>query len=149
MKRFISNLFYSILLAIGIVGAVAFPAAAVPLLHLAAETTEPIVIFTLPLPLIVGLVTGTLLPLAVALVTNANWSPRAKGLLLAALAALTGLFTSFGDFLARGETFDLGIGLLAAVVAFVGAVVSYFGIYSRPGPDGVSIAKKTSSLTDH
>lgn len=89
--------------------------------------------FDLPLPLIIGLIVSTVLPLLVGLVTTVNISGGVKAVILAALAAVTGLGTELLAAINSGTTYDLGTGLLVALGAFLIAVGMHFGIWKPVG----------------
>lgn len=89
--------------------------------------------FTLSWPLIIGLLVSTVLPLLVGLVTKTVTNGGVKAVILAALAAATGLFSELGATITSGGTYDLGTGLLAALGAFLIAVGLHFGLYKPTG----------------
>lgn len=108
--------------------------------------TPAVLSFSLPPALVVGLIGSVILPIVVGLVTNSTWSSRGKAILLAALAAVSGLVTELGTALASATTYDVGLGLLTAVGLFLGSVGVHFGLLSRPGKSGTSIS---SSLAEY
>lgn len=89
--------------------------------------------FDLPLPLIIGLIVSTVLPLLVGLVTKVTTNAGVKAVLLAGLAALTGLGTELLAAINSGTSYDLGTGLLVALGAFLIAVGMHFGIWKPVG----------------
>lgn len=89
--------------------------------------------FDLPPALIIGLLVSTVLPLLVGLVTKLNTDPGVKAVILAALAAITGLGTELLASINSGETYDLGTGLIVALIAFLTAVGMHFGIWKPVG----------------
>lgn len=89
--------------------------------------------FDLPPALILGLVVSTILPLLVGLVTKTVTSPSVKAVLLAALAAVTGLGTELLASINAGTTYDLGTGLVLALTSFVVAVGLHYGIWKPTG----------------
>lgn len=97
----------------------------------------PVVSVTFDWPLIVGMVVSVVLPLVVGLVTKTVTNSGTKAVILAALAALTGLLTELGNALSAGTTYNLGMGLVFALAAFLVAVGMHFGIYK---PTGASTA---------
>ncbi|MBW9118896.1 hypothetical protein JNB63_02190 [Microbacterium trichothecenolyticum] len=99
--------------------------------------------FTIPWPLVIGLLVSTGLPLLVGLVTKTVTHPGIKAVLLAALAAATGLLSELGAALTSGSTYDLGIGLLTALGAFLVAVGLHFGLYK---PTGVAAAAQRAGV---
>jgi phosphotransferase system glucose/maltose/N-acetylglucosamine-specific IIC component len=78
-------------------------------------------------------------------VTKSSWDSGVKAIILAALAAATGLLSELGAALTTGTTYDLGTGILAALAAFLVAVGLHFGIYK---PTGVSDAAQSIGNTD-
>lgn len=88
---------------------------------------------TLPPTLIVSLLVGVILPLIVGLVTTRVTNSAARALLLALLSALTGLLTELGESITAGTPYDIGVGGLAALAAFLTAVGLHFGLYKPTG----------------
>jgi hypothetical protein len=88
---------------------------------------------TLPPTLIVSLLVGVILPLIVGLVTTRVTNSGARATLLAALAAATGLLTELGESLTAGTPYDIGVGGLAALAAFLTGVGLHFGLYKPTG----------------
>lgn len=95
--------------------------------------------FDVSWPLIIGLLVSTILPLVVGLVTKYTTAPGVRAVLLAALAALTGLLSELGAALTAGTTYNVGTGLLVALTAFLVATGMHFGLYK---PTGISDAAK-------
>jgi hypothetical protein len=93
--------------------------------------------FTLDPALIIQLLVSTVLPLLVGLVTKTVTRPGVKAVLLALLSLATSLLVELGDMLARGETYDLGRGLLLALPTFLIAVGLHYGLWK---PTGVATA---------
>lgn len=89
--------------------------------------------FELPPALIIGLVVSTVLPLLVGLVTKTVTSPGVKAVLLAALAAITGLGTELLASINAGTAYDLGTGLVLAITSFIVAVGLHYGIWKPTG----------------
>ncbi len=85
--------------------------------------------FTIPLPLLVGFLSGTVLPLLVGLVTTRVTSGGLKAGLLALLSAVAGSLAELSDTFVNGTTFDVGIALLTALGAFLVGVGLHSGIY--------------------
>lgn len=75
---------------------------------------------------LVNLLVGGFLPLVVAFVSKETWAGWVKGLILAALAALSGLGT---DFVTGSASFDPTVAGWSAGAAFVFGVAAHFGIY--------------------
>ncbi|MEO5921705.1 MAG: hypothetical protein ABIQ01_11255 [Pseudolysinimonas sp.] len=137
------------LAAVIVVVGVATPAVAVT--HLAvvfASDPAPIFVFDgIPLPIVIGLVTGTVIPAIVGLlsrlvdrVSSSSMSPLAKGVVLSGLAVLSGAITSVSTALSGGQPINLGILVATTASAFIMAVATYFGLLSRPSSRGNSIA---------
>lgn len=89
--------------------------------------------------LVIGLLVSTVLPLLVGLVTKATTSPGVRAVLLAALAAVTGLLTELGASLTAGTVYNLGTGLLLALVSFLTAVGIHFGLLKPTGAAAAAI----------
>jgi len=87
------------------------------------------IVFNLPPALIIGLLVSTILPILVGLVTTRVTSGGIKAVILAALAAATGLLTELGNSIAAGVAYDLGQGLILAFGAFLIAVGLHFGLW--------------------
>lgn len=85
---------------------------------------------------VVGLLVSIVLPIIVGLVTKVTTSPGTKAVLLAALAAITGLGSQALAAHSSGGNYDLGQGLLLAVTAFVVAVSMHFGFWKPTGVAG-------------
>ena len=85
--------------------------------------------FTLPLPILLALVSGTVLPLLVGLVTTRVTHSGVKATLLAALAAVSGLTAELLASLEAGTSYDLGVGLVTALGVFLVGVGMHTGIY--------------------
>ncbi|MBK0418265.1 hypothetical protein JD276_04370 [Leucobacter sp. CSA1] len=100
--------------------------------------------FVVPPALIIGVLVATVLPLLVGLVTSTITHPGKRAVLLAVLSAVTGLLSELGAALTDGTTYNLGIGLLTALAAFLTAVGMHFGLYKPTGTD-----KKLQSIGRH
>lgn len=87
-------------------------------------------VFDIPLPLVLGLLVSTVLPLLVGLVTTSNTKSGVKAVLLAALSAITGLVTEFAAAVDAGVAYNLGSGLVLALGAFLVGVGLHKGLYS-------------------
>lgn len=85
---------------------------------------------------VASLLLGTILPIAVALVTKKSWSGQTKAFILAALSALSGFLTEY----INSDNFVWQQALLTTVMTFIVAVATYFGLWSRPNGEGNSIA---------
>lgn len=89
--------------------------------------------FNMPPALVIGLLVSTVLPLLVGLVTKTVTHGGVKAVILAGLAALTGLLTELLASIQAGTTYDLGTGLALALGAFLVAVGMHFGIWKATG----------------
>ena len=85
--------------------------------------------FNLPPALIIGLLVSTVLPILVGLVTTKVTSPGWKAIILAVLAAVTGLLTELLASINAGVAYDLGNGLVLALTSFLIAVALHFGLW--------------------
>lgn len=103
----------------------------------AAVAADGAITFSVSWPLIIGLLVSTVLPLLVGLVTRTNTSSGVKAVILAALAAVTGLLSELGTALTNQTPYDLGVGLLTALGAFLVATGLHFGLFK---PTGASTA---------
>jgi len=95
----------------------------------AAGDSAAAIEFNLPWPVILGMVVSVILPLIVGLVTTRVTNSGLKAVLLAALAAITGLGTELIAALNSGQTYDLGNGIVLALTSFLIAVGLHYGIY--------------------
>lgn len=89
--------------------------------------------FDIPLPLVIGLLISTVLPLLVGLVTKLETSSGAKAALLAGLAAINGLAVEYAASLNAGEPYNIGTGLIVALISFLTAVGIHFGLLKPLG----------------
>lgn len=103
----------------------------------AATGTAAAIAFTVPWPMVIALLVSTVLPLFVGLVTKSTTSSAVKAVLLALTAAVTGILTELYDALTTSTTYDLGIGLITALGAFLVAVGLHFGLYKPTGAASV------------
>lgn len=85
--------------------------------------------FDIPPALIIGLLVSTVLPLLVGLVTTKVTASGAKAVLLAVLAAATGLLTELLAAVNAGVAYNLGTGILVALGSFLVAVGMHFGLW--------------------
>lgn len=85
--------------------------------------------FNLPPALIIGLLVSTVLPILVGLVTTRVTNGGIKAVVLAGLAAVTGLLTELGAAVSAGVAYDLGNGLVLALTAFLVATAMHFGLW--------------------
>jgi hypothetical protein len=89
--------------------------------------------FTLPPTLVISLLVGVILPIIVGLVTTRVTNSGIRATLLALLAAGTGLLTELGETIATGTPYDLGVGGISALAAFLTGVGLHFGLYKPTG----------------
>lgn len=85
---------------------------------------------------LVSAAVGTLLPIVVALITARVADGATKALTLLALAALSGVLTELGDALAAGTPWEWQQSVYAAVLAYVVAVASHFGLWKPAAVTG-------------
>lgn len=93
--------------------------------------------FTLPLPVLLGLLSGVVMPVLVGVVTARVTNSSLKAVLLAALAFGTQLAIELGEALSSGAPYDLGLALVSGLGTFIVAVAIHFGFWK---PAGVSAA---------
>lgn len=91
--------------------------------------------FNISPALVLGMVVSIILPLVVGLVTTRVTNPGKKAVILALLAAVTGVLTELLAAVTANQAYDLGTGLIIALGAFLVAVGMHFGIWK---PTGVS-----------
>lgn len=87
------------------------------------------IVFNLPPALIIGALVSTILPLLVGLVTTRVTHGGVKATILAALAAVTGLLTELGVAVNAGVSYDLGNGIVLAIISFLTAVGLHMGLW--------------------
>lgn len=79
-----------------------------------------------------SLLLGVVLPIIVALVTKRVTSEATKAILLAALAAITGVLTEYAHSIGSGS-FDWWTAVLTALGTFIVAVATHFGFWKPTG----------------
>lgn len=96
---------------------------------------------------ILTFVVAILLPLLNGFLTSRQWAPATKGIALAALAFVFGILSELLDALVAEVPYDIGMAALRFGGIFIVAVVSYFGVLSRPLERGgsESLASKVAS----
>lgn len=82
---------------------------------------------------ILGLVISVVLPLIVALVTKLDTNSAVRAILLAALAVVVNLLTELLQALQEGTPYNLGMALVFALVSFVIAVSTHYGLWKPTG----------------
>lgn len=87
------------------------------------------IVFNLPPALVVGLIVSTILPILVGLATTRITKPGTKAVILALLAAITGLGTELMATIQAGSQYDLGTGLVLALTSFLVGVAMHFGLW--------------------
>lgn len=102
--------------------------------------------FTLDPALIIQLLISTVLPLLVGLITKTTTNPGVKAVLLAVIALATSLLTELGQAVARGETYDIGRGLLLALPTFLIAVGLHYGLWKPVGAAAAAQRTFTSTI---
>lgn len=87
------------------------------------------IVFNLPPALVIGLIVSTVLPILTGLVTTKVTSGGTKAVVLAALAAITGLGTELLSSIQSGTQYDIGTGIILALTAFLISVAMHFGLW--------------------
>jgi hypothetical protein len=104
--------------------------------------------FNLPPALVIGLIVSTVLPILTGLVTTRVTSGGTKAIILAALAAATGLGTELLSAVQAQVAYDLGTGLILALTAFLIGVAMHFGLWKPTSlsdkAQGVLVTAKVS-----
>jgi hypothetical protein len=106
------------------------------------------VVFSLPPSVVVQLLLAVVLPLLVGLVTKRVTTGGAKATLLALLTLIASLLTELGRALSAGTSYDLGLGLLAAIPAFAISVATHYGLWKPTGASDGVIAVGSSPADD-
>lgn len=101
--------------------------------------------FGIDWPTIIQILVSTVLPIVVGLVTNWRTSSSTRAILLALLSVVTSGLTELLTALDAGVAFALGQWLVSAVVTFVIAVATHFGLWK---PTGVSEAAISVGSSD-
>ena len=104
------------------------------------------IVFNIPPALIIGMLVSTVLPILVGLVTTRVTHSGKKAILLAVLAAVTGLLTELLASVQAGTTYDMGAGLVLAITAFLVAVAMHYGLWK---PTTVSSKAQDVLVTHH
>lgn len=100
--------------------------------------------FTLDPATIIQIVLTVVLPIVVGLVTTRVTDSAVKAWLLAGLTLATSLAAELLRAVQSGETYDLGVGLLAALPAFGLSVALHYGLLK---PTGVAAAAQSVLVT--
>jgi len=85
---------------------------------------------------VLGLLVGVILPVLVGLVTTKVTSSGVKAVLLAALAAVTGLLTEVLNAANSGEVFQFQEAVVTWLGVFIVAVAVHFGFWKPTGVSG-------------
>lgn len=102
--------------------------------------------FTLDPATIIQIVLTVLLPILVGLVTTRVTSGAFKAWLLAGLTLATSLAAELLRAVQAGETYDIGVGILAALPAFGLSVALHYGLLK---PTGVSAFAQDKLVTEN
>lgn len=89
--------------------------------------------FTYDPALVLQAVITVILPVIVGLVTKKITNSGAKAILLALLAVISSLLTEILNATQTGTDYDLGRGLITALMTFVGAVAIHYGLLKPTG----------------
>lgn len=129
----------ALVVAIGLSFAFAAPAAASS--FGAVEAAQGAITFDISWLLVVSAVSAVIMPIATGLLTNSNWSSRAKAILHLALSGIGGILAELADWLTVGGDYNIGVALLSALVTFGIGVGVYLGLMKAPDENGNSFAK--------
>jgi len=129
MKQILARLTAGILIALAAVAVGAVPAHAASTAVVAGVT----VAFSLDPLAVVQLLIAFVLPVLVGIVTTSETKPGRKAWLLAGLSLVGSLLVELARAIGAGETYDVGIALLAALPAFVVSVSSHYGLWKPTG----------------
>lgn len=91
--------------------------------------------FDVSLAHVLGMLLSVVFPLIVGLVTKTVTNSGHKALLLAAIAAVSGVVSEALTAVQADQVFNLGMALFVALTSFIAAVGMHFGLYK---PLGVS-----------
>ena len=94
---------------------------------------------------LVGLLVSVVLPLLVGLVTKASTSSGVKAVILAVLAAITGVAITWQQANSNGISWDWKTAVIAALISFLVAVGTHFGFWK---PTLVTAAAQSSLNKD-
>lgn len=100
--------------------------------------------FSLPPSSMVALTASVVLPLIVGLVTTHVTAPKIKGLLLTGLSVATGVLSELGAAMTDGTPYDLGVGIVNAILALGVAQGAYGALWKPTG-----VASKMQSVGIH
>lgn len=128
MKKIVTRVVVGIMVALAAVVLFGAPAQAAVFVG-AVAAADPAIIFDVPWAIVIGVIVSTILPIIVGLVTKMDTKSGVRAVLLAALAAVTGLLTELGNALTAEVPYNLGLGLLFALVAFITGVGMHYGLW--------------------
>lgn len=89
--------------------------------------------FTLPPSLLISLAISVVIPALVGLVTSRVTSSALKGVLLVGLSLATGVLTELGTALASGAPYDLGVGIINALLTLGVGQATYAAFWKPIG----------------
>ena len=89
--------------------------------------------YSLDVVQILTLLSGTILPILVGLVTTRVTAPGAKGVLLASLSAVAALVGEALTAAQAGTPYDLGRGIVMALGVWCVATATHFGLWKPTG----------------
>ena len=89
--------------------------------------------YSLDVVQILTLLSGTILPILVGLVTTRVTAPGAKGVLLASLSAVAALVGEALTAAQAGTPYDLGRGIVMALGVWAVAVATHYGLWKPTG----------------
>jgi hypothetical protein len=102
-------------------------------------------VFQSTVGLLVWLLATVLMPVVVGLVTKATTNSALQSLALVGLSLVNGLL---GEALAAGDGFAWGKAILQAVVSFVIAVATHYGVWRPTGVTAAALAVGTKRDQD-
>ena len=89
--------------------------------------------FTFDWPMVLTLLSGTVLPLVVGLVTTRDTNSSRKAIILAALAVLIPLCSELANALTTQTPYDVGLAIMTALGTFLIAVGMHYGLWKPVG----------------
>ena len=89
--------------------------------------------FSIPPALVIAIVVSVIIPAIVGLVTQHVTAPAVKGVLLTVLSLAVGVLSELGTAITNGVPYDLGVGLLTAVLSLAAAQSTYSAFYKPTG----------------
>ena len=105
--------------------------------------------YSLDVVQILTLLSGTILPILVGLVTTRVTAPGVKGVLLASLSAVAALVGEALTAAQAGTPYDLGRGIVMALGVWCVATATHFGLWKPTGAaDTVADTGRTATPAD-